>query len=225
MPARKNIDVERLIKACRDGLTNGELCERFGINQQTVYYHLKKHGLWCGRTRQKSKCQTRREAMLDIGTLRKAVAATPKFLVCHKCGLHSIPAPEGATHQTQYVCPACSPICPEDFNFDRCQFDHAGIRPSSPGFARGARLLLNGHTGRLVDVPSARIIEAQQDHRIWALRSTRPNVMRLPEKVRDVFVGFYWSEMTEPELGSQLDLCPRQVRRLLRDGRNIISRM
>lgn len=48
-------------------------------------------------------------------------------LLCSACNVNSIPAPEGATPETKYICLACSPeIGPEDraksLAFDRFQF-------------------------------------------------------------------------------------------------------
>jgi hypothetical protein len=46
------IDIDALCRAYTEhGLGSSELCERFGINWSTVNYHLKRRGLWNGKTR------------------------------------------------------------------------------------------------------------------------------------------------------------------------------
>ena len=63
-------------------------------------------------------------------------------ILCHQCGVNSIPAPPGATEKTRFICPDCSdvgaghgePEAGETAQLDRCQFDDFKIRPDQSEF-------------------------------------------------------------------------------------------
>ena len=46
------IDVDALCRAYSEfGVITSYLMERFGVNQSTIYYHLRRRGVWNGKTR------------------------------------------------------------------------------------------------------------------------------------------------------------------------------
>lgn len=222
MPAKKHIDVERLIKASTDGLTSGEICERFGINQATLYYHLKKRGLWHGKQRKKTQCQIKREALMK--------ASAPKVLVCHKCRRNSIPAPEGSTAKTRYICKECSPLA---IDYSACVTGELASLSSLPWVwqgdaARGVKPedVLGKFTQNIDEIisrPSSKILRARKAGHAWAINATPARLARLAPALRKSFVMAWWAGLKDHEIADLLEIRRDQVRKNICEAKKILA--
>jgi hypothetical protein len=137
-------------------------------------------------------------------------------LVCWKCGVNTRPMPEGATAETRYICPECSPlgvVC--GGQLDRCQFDNWAIPErwkTGSDMQFSFRELVEyfiDHSGEIASVPSARIMFYRQNGLAWAKNATRERLAILREespRAAAIFVAFYWAGLSCAEIATCLGI-------------------
>ena len=70
------INVDSLLRVyVENDLSSGELEERFGINRGTIYYHLKRAGIWHGKSRNMSATAFQGGKVASVGSVSGQVAA------------------------------------------------------------------------------------------------------------------------------------------------------
>lgn len=137
----------------------------------------------------------------------------PDTLTCHRCAEHSIPAPEGATAETRYVCPECSPLAEEDIHFDRCQFDNASFGEArlSAGSMDILHSLQNGWKS-IIRRCKPRAITSRDRGEDWIAKATHENLLRLTERRRLSLILTAWCGLTSPQAASIMGMKDYQVR-------------
>lgn len=117
-------------------------------------------------------------------------------ITCCKCLTVSIPAPEGTTPKTRYVCPACSPLSSDDirFHYDRTQFDRCGPRAQINSLT-----LIVEHQGELAKFSSVELVRNRRMGIAWAENATPERIMSLPIKQRLSFLTRMCVGMTATE--------------------------
>ena len=145
-------------------------------------------------------------------------------LVCWKCQKCSIPMPSGATKDTAYICPTCSPLgSVEGAEFDRCAFDNAGA---------GKRLSksdilakMETECDRIVMRISPAIHAARQAGELWALKATPENIKKLPERYRMSLLLTYWGGLLHSQVAEMLGKKELSVMTYVRDAKKLLLSM
>ncbi len=154
-----------------------------------------------------------------------------KELICWKCGVNSRPMPEGATHETQFICASCSPlgiVC--GGQLDRCAFDNWAIPERwriEDDLQFSFRDLVEyfvGHSEDVASVPSSRVLFYRQNGEAWAVNTTPKRVAALGKQERACFVAFYWAGMSSKEIAESLGITSQRVLDSLADTRNKLSK-
>jgi len=169
------------------------------------------------------------------------VGILPTQLVCHKCQRNSIPVPNGATKSTKYICRDCSPLSvDEELNFDRFQFDDAGMWPDAnrneiaeliqavhAGTQLAPRSDQKQCLGRILagEVPPAsmRLFRALERKEKWALAASKRNLGRLPRHQRLIFIAFYFAGLSYKEIADALGMEKETVHSILGEAKKKLA--
>jgi hypothetical protein len=136
----------------------------------------------------------------------------PKFLSCYICNVNAIPAPEGATEETRYVCAKCSPLGTAEGAFlARCQFDRGHAR--KPLLSRsGVKQFIATECDRIISIPSPLIEAARDRGEKWVLNASLENLHALPEKSKRCLLLTMWYGMRSEEVAKLLGTRAQTVR-------------
>lgn len=149
--------------------------------------------------------------------------ASPEWLTCWKCGNRGIPAPEGATPQTRYICPGCAPVNGDSLvHFDRCQFD----RPRGSQFSKENLLkFLESETEQVLQRSAPSVERARRKGAAWVLWATVDNLCQLPRRSRQALLLTAWCGLKSAEAAEIMETKPQTVRALAFYARRLLSAM
>ena len=138
------------------------------------------------------------------------------FLTCFMCKVTTIPAPEGATEETRYICAKCSGISAgikeSTPHFDRCAFDRALASDQPAGNSFRDKDILGDGLDSLASKPSADVSSARQRGEKWAAHASPVNLRALPEKCRRALLLTMWAGLTSAEAGKIMEIEAQTVR-------------
>lgn len=134
-------------------------------------------------------------------------------LTCFKCGRNSIPAPEGTTEKTRYICKECSPVAPALVELDFDQMHNGLMHPARARHAARRVASLTGEAlNQVLRLKPDYLRAARERGERWLLGASAENIRRLPERRRVCLIMTVWGGLSSAEAGEIIGVNAQSVR-------------